>query len=184
MKQNTAGIPARSEGCAGENQSSAQFTEWLQGYRTPVVQFVYRMVQDRGVAEDLAMEALLRFRRATSSGSSAPDAIRLFRIATELALREAANAGHSIPAGRSLDLPDVRRAMASIPGKQRAAVLMHKYHGLDCRQIASVLNCPESAARALLLSGYGKLRQSLATRMAPMREGSTLPIICGEASAP
>jgi Sigma-70, region 4 len=55
-----------------------------------------------------------------------------------------------------------RWALAFLPDKQRAAVLLHKYHRMDYLQIAKVLNCRESAARSLLLSAYETLRRKLA----------------------
>jgi RNA polymerase sigma-70 factor (ECF subfamily) len=61
-----------------------------------------------------------------------------------------------------MDLSDVGGAVASMPGKQRAAVVMHKYHQMDYEQIARVLNCSESVAKSLLSSAYETLRQRLA----------------------
>lgn len=77
----------------------------------------------------------------------------------------------STPATEQLaDVIDVRWVMACMPGKQRAAVLLHKYHQMDCWQIAKVLNCSESVARSLLLSAYENLRHRLATAAAPQNE--------------
>ena len=38
----------------------ASFNLLLQKYRTPLVNFLYRMVRNRGTAEDLAQEVFLR----------------------------------------------------------------------------------------------------------------------------
>jgi RNA polymerase sigma-70 factor (ECF subfamily) len=59
-------------------------------------------------------------------------------------------------------LDEVRRAVASLPAKQRAAVLMHKYEELEYSQIARVLNCSESAVKSLLFRAYETLRARLA----------------------
>src|SRR5271169_6073660 len=59
----------------------------LEKHRNPVIYFVYRMVQDRAVAEELSQEVFLRVYR--SRGSYEPTAkftTWLFRIATHLAL--------------------------------------------------------------------------------------------------
>jgi RNA polymerase sigma-70 factor (ECF subfamily) len=136
------------------------FTVLLQRYRASVVHFLYRMMQDRVVAEDLAVEVFLRHYRSAVAGSdsAAQSATRLFRIATDLALQEI---HRNRPPQRELDraFEDAGRAVASMPAKQRAAVLMHKYHRMDYRQIAKVLDCTDSAARSLLLSAYDLLRQ-------------------------
>jgi RNA polymerase sigma-70 factor, ECF subfamily len=59
-------------------------------------------------------------------------------------------------------LQEVRNAIAMLPDKQRAAVLMHKYEEMEYAQIASVLECSESAVKSLLFRAYESLRARLA----------------------
>jgi RNA polymerase sigma-70 factor (ECF subfamily) len=59
-------------------------------------------------------------------------------------------------------LDEIRRAVATLPEKQRAAVLMHKYDEMEYSQIAKVLNCSESAIKSLLFRAYETLRARLA----------------------
>jgi RNA polymerase sigma-70 factor, ECF subfamily len=69
---------------AGDPQS---FELLLQRYRTPLVNFLYRMVRSREQAEDLAQEVFLRVYRARENYEpSAKFTTWLFRIATNLAL--------------------------------------------------------------------------------------------------
>src|SRR5271154_35471 len=69
---------------AGDEQS---FALLLQRYRTPLVNFLYRMVRAREEAEDLAQEVFLRVYRARKDYvPSAKFTTWLFRIATNLAL--------------------------------------------------------------------------------------------------
>jgi len=69
---------------AGDEQS---FALLLQRYRTPLVNFLYRMVRGREQAEDLAQEVFLRVYRARKDYvPSAKFTTWLFRIATNLAL--------------------------------------------------------------------------------------------------
>ncbi len=56
----------------------------------------------------------------------------------------------------------VRDAIAALPEKQRAAVLMHKYEELDYAQIGEVLGCSVSAVKSLLFRAYEMLRSRLA----------------------
>jgi RNA polymerase sigma-70 factor (ECF subfamily) len=49
----------------------------------------------------------------------------------------------------------------ALPEKQRAAVLMHKYQGMDYREIAGVLKLSESATKSLLFRAYEVLRDRL-----------------------
>ena len=69
---------------AGDEQS---FTLLLHRYRSPLVNFLYRMVRNREQAEDLAQEVFLRVYRARADYvPSAKFTTWLFRIATNLAL--------------------------------------------------------------------------------------------------
>jgi RNA polymerase sigma-70 factor (ECF subfamily) len=69
---------------AGDEQS---FALLLQRYRSPLVNFLYRMVRNREQAEDLAQEVFLRVYRARQEYvPSAKFTTWLFRIATNLAL--------------------------------------------------------------------------------------------------
>src|SRR5438477_106777 len=65
----------------------ASFGVLLNKHRSPVIHFLYRMVQNHAVAEELAQEVFLRVYR--SRGTYEPTAkftTWLFRIATHLAL--------------------------------------------------------------------------------------------------
>jgi RNA polymerase sigma-70 factor (ECF subfamily) len=65
----------------------SSFELLLRKYRTPVVNFLYRMVRDAAAAEDLAQEVFLRVYRARGEYlPSAKFTTWMFRIATNLAL--------------------------------------------------------------------------------------------------
>src|ERR1700736_6501296 len=69
---------------AGDEKS---FELLLRKYRTPVVNFLYRMVRDSAAAEDLAQEVFLRVYRARKDYvPSAKFTTWMFRIATNVAL--------------------------------------------------------------------------------------------------
>ena len=59
-------------------------------------------------------------------------------------------------------LQEIRDAISMLPDKQRAAVLMHKYQEMEYAQIASALECSESAIKSLLFRAYETLRARLA----------------------
>ena len=61
----------------------------------------------------------------------------------------------------------IRRAIAALPEKQRAAVLLHKYEELGYGEIARILGCSESALKSLLFRAYETLREELAPLVAP-----------------
>jgi RNA polymerase sigma-70 factor, ECF subfamily len=58
-------------------------------------------------------------------------------------------------------LQAIKKHVMSLPEKQRAAVLMHKYQGMDYREIAGVLKLSESATKSLLFRAYEVLRDRL-----------------------
>jgi RNA polymerase sigma-70 factor, ECF subfamily len=162
----------------------------LEKHRNSVIRFVYRMVQEQAVAEELAQEVFLRVYR--SRGTYEPTArftTWLFRIATHLALNSLRDGRNErgqqrldgegdgeLPAREVADrkpsveqrlvyqtrLQEVRDAIALLPEKQRAAVLMHKYEEMEYAQIANVLECSESAVKSLLFRAYETLRSRLA----------------------
>ena len=168
---------------------AASFGLLLERHRGPVIQFIFRMVNNRAVAEELAQEVFLRvYRSRATYEPTAKFTTWLFRIATHLALNsirdrrgekgleslnEDADSGMSrqVPDRnptveqdlvRQARLSEVRRAIESLPAKQRAAVLMHKYEEMEYTQIASVLECSESAVKSLLFRAYETLRGRLA----------------------
>jgi RNA polymerase sigma-70 factor (ECF subfamily) len=55
-----------------------------------------------------------------------------------------------------------------LPPKQLAAVLMHKYEGLEYTEIAEILDCSLPALKSLLFRAYETLRHRLA-HFAPQR---------------
>ena len=161
----------------------------LEKHRSAVIHFIYRMIQDRAVAEELAQEVFLRVYRARGTYEpSAKFTTWLFRIATHLALNNLRDGRNHrgqerldaqpqhLPSRQILDrrpnvehrllsearLEEVRRAVAALPAKQRAAVLMHKYEEMEYSQIAKVLCCSESAVKSLLFRAYETLRARLA----------------------
>lgn len=167
----------------------ASFGVLLEKHRSAVVHFLYRMVQNSAVAEELAQEVFLRvYRSRATYEPTAKFTTWLFRIATHLALNALRDNRYErlqdrldddtseIPVRQVSDsrpsveqsmvyadkLAEVRRAIAALPEKQRAAVLMHKYEEMEYSQIAKVLNCSESAVKSLLFRAYEALRARLA----------------------
>lgn len=165
------------------------FALLLEKHRSSVIHFLYRMVQNYSVAEELAQEVFLRvYRSRATYEPSARFTTWLFRIATHLALnslRDGKNErrderldddSSGMPARQVWDarpsveqqlvhqaaFAEVRRAIAALPEKQRAAVLMHKYEEMEYSQIARVLQCSESAVKSLLFRAYETLRARLA----------------------
>jgi len=167
----------------------ASFDALLEKHRSAVVHFLYRMVQNQAVAEELAQEVFLRVYRSRSTyEATAKFTTWLFRIATHLALNALRDGKYSkfeerldddsseMPVRQVSDrrpsieqtmlhrakMDEIRQAIGALPEKQRAAVLMHKYEEMEYSQIAKVLSCSESAVKSLLFRAYEALRARLA----------------------
>jgi RNA polymerase sigma-70 factor, ECF subfamily len=161
----------------------------LEKHRGPMIHFLHRMVQNDAVAEELTQEVFLRvYKSRASYEPSAKFTTWLFRIGTHLALNWIRDGRHEksqtsldkeMAGGTSRQVPDrrrtveqellyqaklreVRQAIRSLPAKQRAAVMMHKYEEMEYAQIAGVIGCSESAVKSLLFRAYEALRVRLA----------------------
>jgi RNA polymerase sigma-70 factor (ECF subfamily) len=55
----------------------------------------------------------------------------------------------------------IRECVMALPERQQTAVLMHKYEGMDYKQIGEVLKLSESATKSLLFRAYQTLREKL-----------------------
>jgi len=55
----------------------------------------------------------------------------------------------------------IRAAIAALPERQRSAVVLHKYQGLNYSEIGGILGLSESATKSLLFRAYETLRRGL-----------------------
>ena len=169
----------------------AAFDFLLAKYRRPIIHFMYRMVHNESVAEELAQEVFLRvYRSRQTYRAEARFSTWLYRIATNLGVNHARDTRHERAASTIyLDEPDsesgstpdvadmtpgaeanmlrrermaaIREHVMALPERQRMAVLMHKYEGMDYKQIGDVLKLSESATKSLLFRAYQTLREKL-----------------------
>lgn len=163
----------------------------IQKYRKPIINFMYRMVHNQAIAEELAQEVFLRvYRSRETYRAEARFSTWLYRIATNLGVNYARDTRHERTAstiyldepdpetGTSPDVADstpgaeaamlrrerlnaIREHVLALPERQRTAVLMHKYEGMDYKQIGDVLKLSESATKSLLFRAYQTLRERL-----------------------
>ena len=152
---------------------------------------MYRMVHNQAIAEELAQEVFLRvYRSRQTYRAEARFSTWLYRIATNLGVNYARDTRHERAAstiyldqadpdtGLTPDVADstissedsllrrermsaIRQHVMELPERQRMAVLMHKYEGMDYKQIGDVLKLSESATKSLLFRAYQTLREKL-----------------------
>jgi RNA polymerase sigma-70 factor (ECF subfamily) len=169
----------------------AGFDYLIQKYRKPIIHFMYRMVHNQAVAEELAQEVFLRvYRSRETYRAEARFSTWLYRIATNLGVNHVRDTRHERAAstiyldeadaetGTTPDVADttpsaeanllrrerlnaIRQHVLALPERQRMAVLMHKYEGMDYKEIGDVLKLSESATKSLLFRAYQTLREKL-----------------------
>lgn len=163
----------------------------IEKYRRPIINFMFRMVRNQAIAEELAQEVFLRvYRSRQTYRAEAKFSTWLYRIATNLGVNHARDTKQERSAqtvyldepdpetGSTPDVADmtpsieqdmvrdermsaIRQHVMALPERQRTAVLMHKYQGMDYKDIGDVLKLSESATKSLLFRAYQTLRERL-----------------------
>ncbi|HKV54829.1 MAG TPA: RNA polymerase sigma factor [Candidatus Binataceae bacterium] len=150
------------------------FDEALRSHEREIMRFILRTTGDRDDALDLFQETWLRAYRSYQQLDSAAG-LRpwLYRIASNLCLnrkRDRARRSRVIAddeireerAGVSAaghdDVLHLKAIIGRLPEKQRQALTMRKFGGLEYGEIATALGCSEEAARAGVYLALKKLK--------------------------
>jgi len=164
------------------------FSRHLRG----IVNFAYRFVRNREVAEELAQEVFLRVYEA--SAGYRPEAkftSWIYRIATNVCLNEIrkprfralhqsldadpADQLEKCAEGARNDEPDkllhveaisriLREALDEVPEKQRVAFILNKYQELSYAEVAEAMRISEKAVKSLI----HRAKETLAQRLKPL----------------
>ncbi|MHB9124777.1 MAG: RNA polymerase sigma factor [Armatimonadota bacterium] len=150
-------------------------------FQKPLFNFFYRMVGRRETAEDLVQETFVKLCRFGTSfrGSEAKFSTWLYSVASNQGrdyIRHATRRPET-PLGEyelSDDSPPMearliglelegrlKAAINSLPEKERVAIILREYHGLDYRAIAEALSCPLGSVKVLIFRARQRLRERL-----------------------
>jgi RNA polymerase sigma-70 factor, ECF subfamily len=157
-----------------------------------MVNFAFRFVRDRRVAEELAQEIFLRvYEGAAQYTVRSRFTTWLYRIATNVCLNEvrkpqfkAMHQPLSIEREHDLGLPSggatdggpqqllerqalahaLREALDRIPEKQRTAFMLNKYQELSYTEVAGIMKTSEKAVKSLI----HRAKETLAERLKPL----------------
>jgi RNA polymerase sigma-70 factor (ECF subfamily) len=167
------------------------FQELFRKFSPRILQYARRFVGSEARAEELAQDVfvqIFRFRHRYRPESRL--ATWVFTIATNLCLNELRrperqlrvdlwerSAAEDRREGPQLPDPDtvtpeegaaarelarrLERAVAELPAKQRAALLLSRMDGLAYRDVADALGCSEGAVKALLFRATQSLKKTL-----------------------
>ena len=145
--------------------------------RVGVYRTLLAITGDPDLAEEIAQEAVARgIERADQYRGSAPVGAWLHRIALNawrdhlrrqrlrrwIGLDRAESVPAEDRAATQADLVDMRRALARLPPRQRAALVLRYYHDYDYAAVGAALGITEGSAGALLSRALDRLRAELA----------------------
>jgi RNA polymerase sigma-70 factor, ECF subfamily len=174
---------------AGEGTGERSFIEELFAlHHAEIYAYVYRMVRDADLAADFAQDTFVKAYRAQGSLEDRAKARAwLYQIAHRIVLDEmrrrrivrflpwtgeshgAAPSAEHLAMEMRLSGP-LARALARIPERQRAALLMAEVNDLTGLELAEALSISHVAARALLTRARESLREALAEERQQERE--------------
>lgn len=167
------------------------FTTLVEKYKQPVMNLAYRTLSDSTEAEDLTQHVFLQvFKAAHRYEVSAKFSTWLFTIARNLCLNEIRRRSRhpassldetkgdndELPARQIEDVKTfaptemllhgeleekIQEALATLPEKQRTAILLCRQDELSYEQIAEVLGSSVSATKSLIHRGREVLKQKL-----------------------
>ncbi|MBI4325864.1 MAG: sigma-70 family RNA polymerase sigma factor [Chloroflexi bacterium] len=169
----------------------AAFEELVQKYKQPVMNLIYRSLQDATEAEDLAQNVFVQvFKSAHRYRASAKFSTWLYTIARNLCLNEirrrsrhpaqslesTQSENEDQPARQFEDVkndspPDrllqgelaqkIGQALAELPENQRTAILLFREEEMSYEEIAAILKCSLSATKSLIHRGRETLKLKL-----------------------
>jgi len=156
------------------------FDEIVERHRRAVYQVCYRFVNNHEDAGDLSQETFLRaWKGLKSFKGEAALSTWLYRIAVNVCLnRVSARRPDTEPlaADRFVDhgaeepgaglirgerAVAVRRAIAALPDKQRATLILRTYHDLSHQEIANILGSSVGAVKANFFHALANLKKIL-----------------------
>jgi RNA polymerase sigma-70 factor (ECF subfamily) len=162
-----------------ESCPPADPVEFEHLYRTlspRIFAYIWRMVRDRGAAEDALQEVFIKVFRKLNTLRERDKVERwLFAIAHNQVMEEIKKS-HREPMYGSDELGemgspanwhspelkhDLEKAIATLPSQQRAVVILHDIHGLSYRDISTILKGEESTLRVHRTLARRRLREFL-----------------------
>ena len=154
------------------------FEELVRRHERGAVNVAFRMLFDEHRAQDVAQEAFLRvFQSAPKYKPTAKFRTYLYRVLTRICIDHYRKRSAS-PSDELDSMPDktdspsdvfmrneqverVRRALDSLPLRQRTALVLQHYEGLSYHEVAEALGCSVRAVDSLLIRAKCSLKKEL-----------------------
>lgn len=147
---------------------------WMQRYGTDVKRLCYLLLRDQALAEDAAQETFVRAWRGWGGfRREAAEKTWLVRIAVNVC-RDMLRTGwfrrldrrvtpEALPLADTSPLPDptLMQAVMRLPLRQREAILLRYWQGMDIPDIAIALRCSRNTVKSSLERGKRRLKDEL-----------------------
>jgi RNA polymerase sigma-70 factor, ECF subfamily len=162
---------------SGMTRSPTSSAELVERHRPELMRYLVRLLGNADDAEDACQDALLRAHRTFAR--LAPDSNArawLYRIATNTAIDAARArtrrrarftdaevdglAGPSSAVARA-EVRAIARAVEALPPRQRAALVLRRFDGMEYAEIAAAVGGTAETARANVYQAMRKLRAAL-----------------------
>ena len=153
---------------------ATSFEDVFRLRESEILRVAYRILADWGEAEDVAQETFIRLHKR---GIDFPNEIALrswlYRVAVNLCLdrkrvqKRFSEVPETIPAsGGSMEAAVIREqqkhavmaALATLPPRERAAVVLREIEGLSTAEAAAILGSSEVTVRSQVAKAISKLR--------------------------
>jgi RNA polymerase sigma-70 factor (sigma-E family) len=162
----------------GHEDSDREFREFVAARSAALLRLAYLLSGDRATAEDVVQTALVRAYLRWGSIASNPEAyVRRVVVTVAADERRRPYRRHEVSTGEPLDRPAtadpyapvevserLRVALRALPPRQRAAVVLRHWVGLEPAEVAELLNCSAENVRSQTARGLDKLRRAYADR--------------------
>ncbi|MCF3129549.1 MULTISPECIES: SigE family RNA polymerase sigma factor [Streptomyces] len=154
-------------------EHEAQFQEFVRARWSHLVRTAYLLTGDRHHAEDLTQTALAKayrsWRRVARSDhpeayvrrilvSCNSDRFRKRRVTEALTAAPPERAGHEDAVARADERSTLMTALAGLPPKQRAVVVLRYWEDLSEGEVAEALGCSTGTVKSQASKGLAKLR--------------------------
>jgi RNA polymerase sigma-70 factor (ECF subfamily) len=155
---------------SGSSSAAALFEDFFRATGPRLVALGYVFTGDRGQAQDLAQETLLRAWKRWDSVSGYEDpAAWCRRVLCNLATSEwrKRNRRRDVPASLTtppepdIEALELARALDTLPPPQRTAIVLHDAGDLSVAEVARELEVPEGTVRSWLSRGRKALAAEL-----------------------
>jgi RNA polymerase sigma-70 factor (sigma-E family) len=130
----------------------------------PMVRLAFLLLGSNAVAEEVVQEAFVRVRNAVERAANPAAYLRTAVVNGCRNQQRHANVERRhqpvLLAQASLDQPDhLADALAQLPGRQRAVIVLRYYEGLTEAEIAAVLGCRKGTVKSATSRGLAQLRK-------------------------